>query len=83
MVTLNQGIIEKVPEVATGERVFYLPHKPVCCENASITKTRMVFDCSADLLQCQKASMSVCTLALHCSQICGILWSGPEWHQTY
>ena len=44
---LNQGIIEKAPEVATGERVFYLPHKPVCRENASATKTRMVFDCSA------------------------------------
>ena len=25
----------------------------------------------------------VCTLALHCSQICGILWSGQEWHQTF
>ena len=44
---LNQGIIEKAPEVATGERVFYLPHKPVCRENASTTKTRMVFDYSA------------------------------------
>ena len=44
---LNKGIIEKAPEVVTGERVFYLPHKPVCRENASTTKTRMVFDCSA------------------------------------
>ena len=44
---LSQGIIEKAPEVVTGERVFYLPHKPVCRENASTTKTRMVFDCSA------------------------------------
>ena len=46
---LNQGIIEKAPEAATGERVFYLPHKPVCLENASIIKTRLVFDCSARL----------------------------------
>ena len=44
---LNQGIIEKAPEFATGERVFYLPHKTVCRENASKTKTRMVFDCNA------------------------------------
>ena len=44
---LNQRIIGKAPEVTTGERVFYLPHKPVCRENASTTKTRMVFDCSA------------------------------------
>ena len=44
---LNQGTIEKAPEVATGERVFYLPHEPACRENASTTKTRMVFDCSA------------------------------------
>ena len=43
---LNQGIIEKAPEVAKGERVFYLSHKPVCRENASTTKTRMVFYCS-------------------------------------
>ena len=44
---LNQGIIEKAPKIATGVRVFYLPHKPVCRENTSTTKTRMAFDCSA------------------------------------
>ena len=44
---LNQEMIEKAPEVATDEKVFYLPRKPVCRENASTTKTRMVFDCSA------------------------------------
>ena len=44
---LNQGIIEKAPEVARCEKVFYLPHKQVCCENASTTKTRLVFDSSA------------------------------------
>ena len=26
---LEQGIIEKVPKLPTGERIFYLPHKPV------------------------------------------------------
>ena len=44
---LNQGIKEKAPKFSAGERVFYLPHKPVCGENASKTKTRMVFVCSA------------------------------------
>ena len=42
-----QEIMEKALEVATGERVFYLPHKSVCCENALTTKIRIVADCSA------------------------------------
>ena len=44
---LEQGIVEKVPEQPTGERVFYMPHKPVARETASTTKVRMVFDASA------------------------------------
>ena len=41
------GVIEKVPDTPTGERVFYMPHKPVVKQEATTTKTRMVFDASA------------------------------------
>ncbi|CAB4040528.1 Hypothetical predicted protein, partial [Paramuricea clavata] len=41
------GIIEKAPDTPTGERVFYMPHKPVIKQDAITTKTRMVFDASA------------------------------------
>ena len=47
-IQLKEGIIEKVPEQeADGERIFYLPHKPVVREEATTTKVRMVFDASA------------------------------------
>ncbi|XP_028405760.1 uncharacterized protein LOC114528332 [Dendronephthya gigantea] len=41
------GIIEKAPTTPTRERVYYMPHKPVIKQNATTTKTRMVFDASA------------------------------------
>ena len=44
---LDQDIIEKAPEQPTGDRVFYMPHKPVVRESATTTKVRMVFDASA------------------------------------
>jgi len=44
---IEQGIIEKVPEQPTGERVFYMPHKPVVRESVTSTKVRMVFDAHA------------------------------------
>ena len=44
---LRDGIIERVPEQPSGERIFYMPHKPVVRENATTTKVRMVFDASA------------------------------------
>ncbi len=44
---LNSHVIEKVPEEPTGDKVFYLPHKPICREDNSTTKVRMVFDCSS------------------------------------
>ena len=44
---LAAGIVEKVPEIPTGERTFYMPHKPVIREDATTTKVRMVFDASA------------------------------------
>ena len=44
---LQERIIEKVPEQeADGERIFYLPHKPVVSEEAATTKVCMVFDAS-------------------------------------
>ena len=43
----ESGIIEKVPDRPTGDRVFYMPHKPVIREDAATTKVRMVFDASA------------------------------------
>ena len=44
---LRDGIIERVPEESSGERTFYMPHKPVVRDNATTTKVRMVFDASA------------------------------------
>ncbi|CAB4040645.1 Hypothetical predicted protein, partial [Paramuricea clavata] len=44
---LATGIIEKAPQTPTGERTFYMPHKPVIREYATTTKVRMVFDASA------------------------------------
>jgi len=44
---IEQSIVEKAPEQPTGERVFYMPHKPVVRESATSTKVRMVFDASA------------------------------------
>ena len=40
------GIVEEAPERPTGERVFYMPHKPVIKESAVTTKVHMVFDAS-------------------------------------
>ena len=44
---LEEGIVEIAPEKPTGDRMFYMPHKPVVRENAATTKVRMVFDASA------------------------------------
>ena len=43
---LRWGIVEEVPERPTGERVFYMPHKPVIKESAVTTRVRIVFDAS-------------------------------------
>ena len=32
---LNQGIIKKAPEEPTGDRMFYMPHKPVVRERSN------------------------------------------------
>ncbi len=44
---LESGIIEHIPDEPTGNRVFYLPHKPVVRNDASTAKIRIVFDASA------------------------------------
>ena len=38
---IKQGIIEEVPDLPTGERIHFLPHHPVICENAESTKVRV------------------------------------------
>ena len=38
---IRQGIIEEVPDLPTGERIHFLPHHPVICENAESTKVRV------------------------------------------
>ena len=43
---LKDEIIEKVPETATGSRIYYMPHKSVVRDSATTTKARMVFDAS-------------------------------------
>ena len=44
---LKERIIERAPEQPTGDRLFYMPHKPVVRQDATTTKVRMVFDASA------------------------------------
>ena len=44
---LASGVIEKAPDEPSGERVYYMPHKPVVRQDASTTKVRMVFDASS------------------------------------
>ena len=44
---LAADVIERAPTIPDGDRVFYMPHKPVVRENAATTKVRMVFDASA------------------------------------
>ena len=44
---LEEGRVEVAPEKPTGDRTFYMPHKPVVRESASTTKVRTVFDASA------------------------------------
>ncbi|CAB4017709.1 Hypothetical predicted protein [Paramuricea clavata] len=44
---LSQGVVEVAPDTPTGDRVYYMPHKPVVRQSATTTKVRMVFDASA------------------------------------
>ncbi|XP_078361896.1 uncharacterized protein LOC144646227 [Oculina patagonica] len=44
---LEEGILELVPEVQTGEVIHYIPHQAVIREEAESTKMRIVYDCSA------------------------------------
>lgn len=39
--------MEAVPKMVTGDHIFYMPHKPVVEESASMTKVRMVLDATA------------------------------------
>ena len=41
---LRAGVIEERPLIPSGERVFYMPHKPIEEQSAVTTKVRMVFD---------------------------------------
>ena len=43
---LEKEIVKVAPEMPTGDRTFYMPHKPVVRESASTTKERMVFNAS-------------------------------------
>ena len=43
---IQENIVEIAPEQPNG-REFYIPHKPVICENADSTKLRIVYDPSA------------------------------------
>ena len=43
---LKEGIVGRAPEIPTGKRLFYMPHKPVVKRDARTTKVRMVFDAS-------------------------------------
>ena len=44
---LRAAVIEEAPLNPSGERVFYMPHKPVVKLTAVTTKVHTVFDVSA------------------------------------
>ena len=44
---LVEGVVEEAPEDPTGDRVYYMPHKPVVHQDATTSKVHMVFDASA------------------------------------
>ena len=44
---LEVGVIERVPELDTAEKVHYLPHQAVVRQDAKTTKVRVVYDASA------------------------------------
>ncbi|XP_078354938.1 uncharacterized protein LOC144639517 [Oculina patagonica] len=52
---LEEGILELVPEVQTGEVIHYIPHQAVIREEAESTKMRIVYDCSGK----QKPTVSI------------------------
>ena len=43
---IEAGIVERVSGPLTGNRVFYVPHKPVVRESAETSKLRVVYDAS-------------------------------------
>jgi hypothetical protein len=70
---LNDGIVERAPEQPTGERLFYMPHKPVVKEDATTTKVRMVFDASIKPHpMLNSVSMSAYSLVHLFNHSCGI-----------
>jgi len=41
------GIVERVPELETAEKVHYLPHHAVIQKDAKTTKLRVAYDASS------------------------------------
>ena len=61
---IKEGIVEKVDEickqeVTEGEKVFYLPQRPVIRESAETTKLRIVYDASSKPIK-KSASLNDC-----------------------
>ena len=78
---LRVGIVEEAPERPTGERVFYMPHKPVIRKSAVTRKIHMVFDASAkpyplanSINDCMFTGSSPPPPPPHCSHWSGTLW---------
>ncbi|XP_067638106.1 uncharacterized protein [Eurosta solidaginis] len=44
---IHNNIVEKAPETAVGNPVYYMPHRPVYREHKTTTKMRIVFDASS------------------------------------
>ena len=44
---VKEGIIERVSELETADKIHYLPHRAVVRENAETTKVRVVYDASS------------------------------------
>ena len=56
---LEQGVLEIVPEILTGEDIQYIPHQAVIRDQAESTKVRIVYDCSAKA-NSQEPSLNDC-----------------------
>ncbi|CAB3999047.1 Hypothetical predicted protein [Paramuricea clavata] len=56
---MKQGIVEQAPEQPTGERKFYLPHKPVIKESAEVSDNAKTFVVIAKWLRKLKRSQVV------------------------
>ena len=57
---LESGVIEKVAELESADKIHYLPHLAVVRQDAVTTKLRVVYDASAKVDNGKGASLNDC-----------------------